>query len=315
LDIDAFVSELRLRGCSVHTLKAYRSDLSSFASFLRERRLRINQVTPTVAGQYIEQLGALSNPRSHAPGLRQATIERRVAALSSFFDWMGRRNPRLRNPFSILKNSRARIHRIVDPQGLAVDEASLKRLMHGVSNSRDKALIALFVASGLRLSELANLNVESISHISETLPDGSVRVYGTGTTLGKGKKERRFYFDSEAVDLIAEYLETRVDECPALFISQRGARLSQRAIQVTLATWCARLGLRHMHIHQLRHTFATRLANADIDAMVLRDLMGHSEFSTTTRYFRLAEETKARQYFSAMEFLAGPAQSEKPAEA
>jgi integrase len=107
----------------------------------------------------------------------------------------------------------------------------------------------------------------------------------------------------ETADLIGTYLSTRADECPALFISERRSRLSVRAIQQTFTTWCLKLGLKRFHIHQLRHSFATRLANADIDALVLRELMGHERFETTTRYFRLAEDTKARQYFSAMESL------------
>ena len=121
--------------------------------------------------------------------------------------------------------------------------------------------------------------------------------------MGKGSKERRFYFDSDTVQTIAHYLEDRTDTAPALFISERGTRLSQRAIQDTLACWCRKLGLNRFHIHQFRHAFATRLANANIDAMVLRDLMGHSRFETTTKYFRLAEENKAQQYYAAMESI------------
>jgi site-specific recombinase XerD len=95
-------------------------------------------------------------------------------------------------------------------------------------------------------------------------------------------------------------MESRSDHDPALFLSERKQRLSRRAIQEVLETWCARLGLKRFHVHQLRHTFATQLANAHIDAMVLKDLMGHERFETTTRYFKLSEETRARQYFGAM---------------
>ena len=78
--------------------------------------------------------------------------------------------------------------------------------------------------------------------------------------------------------------------------------MSVAAIQYTLRAWCQKLGIPHINVHRLRHTYATTLANANISSMVLKDLMGHSSLSTTTRYFELADTTLARGYFSAMEY-------------
>ena len=81
--------------------------------------------------------------------------------------------------------------------------------------------------------------------------------------------------------------------------------MSVRAIQDTLAKLCVRLGAPHINVHRLRHTYATRLANANISSIVLKELMGHQSFTTTQRYFKLADKTLARGYFSAMEFFKG----------
>jgi site-specific recombinase XerC len=79
--------------------------------------------------------------------------------------------------------------------------------------------------------------------------------------------------------------------------------MSVRAIQYTLDAWCKKLGFSHINVHRLRHTYATRLANANIDAMHLKALMGHSSFNTTQQYFKLTDKTLARGYFAAMEFV------------
>ncbi len=303
MNFSDFLSELQLREYSPATLKAYKGDLNHFSDFLRKQRLRVSQVMPEVIGAYRQEMRSATNHQSGTRGLSQATIDRRLAAVSSYYEYLRRRDRRRINPVAAIQSVRSRTSKIQDHQGKAVDEHSLDVLLQGIDNARDRAMFSLFLTSGLRLHELAKLNVESITEETEQDADGKTRTYGTGIVIGKGSKERRFHFDHDTVRTVAAYLETRTDTCQALFLSERGSRLSERAIQDTLARWCRKLGLNHMHVHQLRHTFATRLANANIDALVLRDLMGHSRFETTTRYFRLAEENKARQYFAAMESL------------
>lgn len=303
MNIEPFLKDLSERGYSGQTIRAYRSDLAQFASFIGARDLRSSQVTEEVVGEYIEQMkGAPNNSsgdRNH--GLAATTIERRLASLASYFAWLLMKDPRRRNPVSRFRDRRQLVRRVRHPQDKAAGEGELEVLMAGVENPRDKAILALFLTSGLRLTELAQLDISSIHRVEEKRPRGNARIYGTGTVLGKGAKERRFYFDDETVSLVEKYLASRNDESPALFLSQRGSRLSARAIEQMLTTWCRKLGIGHLHPHQLRHSYATRLANADIEALVLRDLMGHEDFRTTDGYFTMADETKARQYFAAME--------------
>jgi site-specific recombinase XerD len=103
--------------------------------------------------------------------------------------------------------------------------------------------------------------------------------------------------------ILSKYLLNRVDDNPALFLSERKQRMSVRAIQYTLGAWCRKVGYSHINVHRLRHSYATRLANANIDSMILKDLMGHRSLSTTQGYFKLTDTTLARGYFAAMEYL------------
>jgi site-specific recombinase XerD len=305
MDFSDFIVDLSLRGFSPETIKAYKSDLEFFGSYLEDRGLKLRQVTHTIVGEFRMYMTTLKG-RSESLGLAPATIDRRMAVLASFFEHLCRLNPRRKNPIQAFKERTPRRYRSRDYRGKAVDDPSMQALLDGIDSLRDRAMFSLFVASGLRLSELAQLDIDSLSEERETGSDDIERVLGTGTVIGKGNKQRRFYFDQDAIAAIAAYLETRTDNCPALFISQSDTRLSGRAIQYTLSTWCSRLGLKHIHPHSLRHTFATNLANANMDALVLQSLMGHANFETTTRYFRLAEDMKARQYYGAMEFVRGP---------
>jgi len=306
MDYEPYLAQLTLNSWSPETIKAYRSDLGFFNAFLRGRNLRITQVTPTVVGAYVEHMRQMPNPRFGKTGLAQTSIARRLAVLSGFFEFLrATTRPQLRNPITLFTR-RSRRPTNKNHVDKAIDEASLDILIQRIDNVRDRAIILLLLNSGLRLSELHRLDIASIQEVSEQEEDGTSRTFGTGRVVGKGLKERVFYFDVSAIAAIKEYLMTRKDTHPALFLSERKQRLSKRAIQDLVAGWCKRLGLRHWHPHNFRHTFGKTMANANMEAMVLRDLMGHSRFETTTRYFTLSEETRARQYFAAMEFVRGP---------
>jgi site-specific recombinase XerD len=300
LDFEPFLEHWRFKkNCSSATIRGYRNDLTLFAAFLLDRGIRrITQVDHSVINSYIENLQQRPNPRFDRTGLMGASIARRLAAVSSYFEYVrATTNPKLRNP---LKDLTRRWQKNDDPK--PVDDVTLEQLLNGISQLRDRVLISLFIATGLRVSEMYSLNRDSVQfHI---LVDGDKeRIQGQGEVTGKGSKRRTFFVDNETLVLYAEYLSTRKDDSPALFLSERRQRMSVRAIQYTLASWCRKLGLPHINIHRLRHSYATRLANSSIDSMILRQLMGHNDLSTTKRYFKLHDQTLARGYFSAMEFL------------
>ena len=299
MDIDPFIECLENSpDRSKDTIRAYRSDLVLFDRFLRTNKLRITQVTSAVVHDYIKHLEAQPNPRFGKVGLSRATVRRHLISIRRYFAFLkATTNPKLRDPTYGIK-----IGNLDNDDCKAVDESTIANLLEGVTSARDKVLISLFLSSGLRLSELHQLDRETIE-ADHTDKDGETSLFGTGEVVGKRRKKRRFYIDAETVDALVEYLVSRTDNSPALFISERRQRLSKRAIQYTLSTWCKRLGLSPMHIHQLRHQYATRLANAQIDSMVLKNLMGHADLKTTSRYFKLYDQTVAREYHAAMEIV------------
>jgi site-specific recombinase XerC len=258
----------------------------------------VTQVTSAVIHDYIKHLEAQPNPRLSKIGLSRATIRRHIISIRRYFAFLkATTNPKLRDPTYGIK-----IGNLDNDDCKAVDESTIASLLAGVTNARDKVLISLFLSSGLRLSELHQLDRGTIE-AGQADEGGETIRFGTGEVVGKRQKKRRFYIDAETVDALVEYLVSRTDNSPALFISERRKRLSKRAIQYALSTWCKRLGLLPLHIHQLRHQYATRLANAHIDSMVLKTLMGHGDLKTTSRYFKLYDQTVAREYHAAMEIV------------
>lgn len=282
---------------SLETIKAYRSDLKLFREYLASRRLRITQVNGAVIHDYMSHLNQQTNSRWGGPGLSRATRRRRLVAIRRYFEFLrATSNPKLRDPTYGIK-----VGHLNNDECKAVEETALSTLIDGIDVLRDKVLIALFLASGLRLSEIHQLDRDSIEVEQHTDRDGHERLIGTGEVLGKRHKRRRFYIDEETVHQLVDYLATRPDELAPLFLSERKQRLSKRAIQDTVQRWCHRLQVSPIHVHQFRHQYAVRLANAGIDTMVLKSLMGHDDLRTTNRYFKLYDQTVARQYHAAME--------------
>jgi site-specific recombinase XerC len=288
--IGPFVA-IKLAQGSPHTAKAYRTDLLRYCVFLRSRDvLDATVVSSRIANQYAQLL--------RDEGKKNATISRMLAALSSYCDYLRcEAAESLVNPFHKMPIRRT-LPGNVEPK--PIDSTLLELLLGGIDDLRDRAMFRMFAASGLRVSEMRSLNRDSISIIEEI--DGSKRtIVGVGEVVGKGNKKRKFYVDQVALIAYAEYVMSRKDAAAALFISERGTRISIRGIQFRLDYWCKRFGAPHFNVHRLRHSFATELANNDIDPTVLRDLLGHFSFITTMRYFKLSDKTVRRRYFAAMQ--------------
>ncbi len=302
MQIEDFMKTLELRTTSAETLRAYRADLEKFQAFLHARGLRANQATVETIEDFVRYRASMPT-RKQGKQLSPASVDRILSVLSSYYEFLRvRSNGRTRNPVNLY--TRPKVDNV---DFRALDDQTVLRLLHGITDVRDEAIIMVFLSSGLRFSELSQLNIDTIQQRSRKLPDGRVRTIGVGEVVGKGQKRRAFLIDEDALKALVAYLKVRgKDDNPALFISKRHQRLSCRSIQDILSRWCRRLKLTHAHVHQLRHTFATRMANAGMSALVLQELMGHSSFTTTRRYFAIRPERLAREYFSSMEFARGP---------
>jgi site-specific recombinase XerD len=301
MDFGPFLAHWRdNKNCSFQTIRSYRNDLKLFEAFLHDKSIsRLTQVDHGVINDYIQHMKQKANTRFGRTGLADSSIARRLAAVSGYFEYVrATTNPKMRNP---LRDLTRRWKKNNDPK--PVDSAILDQLIEGISNRRDRVLISLFLATGLRVSEMCQLNRGTIRFDVETNPNGDEQVGGSGEVTGKGNKRRTFFVDEETLQLYAEYLATRTDDNPALFLSERKQRISVRAIQYTLAAWCRKLGLAHINIHRLRHSYGSRLASANISSMVLMKLMGHDSYTTTQNYVKLHDTTLARGYFAAVEYL------------
>lgn len=283
------------------TLKAYKSDLKHFGLFLESQGInRVTQIDHALITRFINYMRDTAVGRGGRIGLADATIARRLAAISSFFDYCRASSDRkLHNPIDDFTN-RWKRNNLPKP----VERDTIDRLLSTIDSQRDKVLINLYLATGLRLSEMAQLNRSTIvieKHAGEG--SGVPLIIGVGKVLGKGDKVRDFYVSAKALVPFVRYLKERTDEHPALFLSERKQRMSERAMQERLAHWCRVAQVPHTNIHRLRHTYATRLINAGMDILQLKEVMGHASIATTLQYAKLADMTVARGYHSAMEFV------------
>jgi site-specific recombinase XerD len=310
MKIQEFIDELSVRSKSAETLRAYRQDLERFDVFLKLQGLRINQVKRSTIVAYTKYLEEThkqfedARDRIGAAPLSPATINRRLTVLSEYFIWaQGDSDKRVANPVALIKRPKVQNE---DPS--PVDEEDLQKLCDGITDPRDKAIFLVFVYSGLRLFELVKLNVGSIRPRRRKSSSGISEFYGFGTVIGKGGKKRNFIVGPVALKALQTYVASRKLSdlsCP-LFASDRGQRLGCRAIQKILARWCCEVGINHVRVHQLRHTFATRNVNAGMSMEVLKELLGHSKLTATQRYFKVRPERIQREYYAATEFPTEP---------
>ena len=296
MNIQAYLKNLATQTSSQETLRAYRQDLEMYEEFLRAKSLRVTQAKPSTITEFINHL-ANKNGGPLAP----ATVSRRLSVLSAFYEFLrDNSDGNITNPVQRVKRPK-----VNNEAPRAVDDNALATLIDGITDIRDKAIVLLFVYSGLRLSELRQLNKDSIVSRKRQAPDGTTQYFGTGEVIGKGRKRRHFMVGPAALQALGEYIKASrtKDQHPALFLSERHQRISCRAIQEVVSRWCKKLGVPHVHVHQLRHSFATRNVNAGMSATVLQELLGHAQLSTSQRYFRVKPDRLSREYFATMEFI------------
>ena len=272
-------SERRL---SRHTDENYRRDLKLVAEYCD--RASISDWR-SLDSQHIRSFAANEFRRGQSP----RTIQRRLSALRSFCNYLIREAELKANPADQVQAPKAR-KRL--PETLDADQMSrlLTFRTDDTLSVRDKAIMELFYSSGLRLSELVDLDLADVD-----LRDRTVRV------TGKGNKTRMVPIGRFAVDALVAWLKERSAIAAAgedaLFVSQRGGRLLQRAVQVRIDRWAKLQGLGvHLHPHMFRHSFATHLLESSQDLRAVQELLGHANISTTQVYTHLDFQHLAKIY-------------------
>ncbi len=184
MDFEPFLTAFETtRKCSVQTIKAYRSDLRMFEAFLRDQSIfRLSQVNHATISDYIKHMREKANPRFNRMGLRDSSIARRLAAVSSYFAFVrATSEEKLNDPFNALPTRWQQ-----DKTPKPVDDLTLDLLITGMSNLRDRTLFTLFLSTGLRISEMQQLNCDSIIVDVEGDRTGKEHFFGSGEVVGKG---------------------------------------------------------------------------------------------------------------------------------
>lgn len=283
--LDKYWNYLRIeRQVSPHTLSNYQRQLNRIVEILRENGISSWQaVTPSVVRFILAQ--------SHKEGLKEKSLSLRLSALRGFFTYLIQQEELKVNPATGISAPKQGNHL---PKN--IDAEQVQKLLSNDSKEpidiRDKAILELLYSSGLRLSELQGLNLNSVNTRSR-----EVKV------LGKGNKERVVPFGRYASNAIQQWLKVRLLFNPkddALFVSQLGNRMTHRSIQKRLEIWGVKQGLTsHLNPHKLRHSFATHMLEASSDLRAVQELLGHSNLSTTQIYTHLNFQHLAEVYDSA----------------
>jgi len=287
--LTAFLEHLRLnRNASAHTAAAYESDISQFLDFAAQYLERPNLEPGDLGLGTIRAFMAELYRQGHA----RTSVARKLSALRAFGRYLKREGLIETDP-ATLAASPKRERKV--PAHLTIDEMERLLEMPDVSDPlgcRDRAILELFYASGLRLSELVGLDLEDVN-----LRGRMVRV------MGKGAKERLVPFNSATEESIrawltkravllaqspkprAQSLKPRVPSREPVFLNFRGARLTGRSVQRLVARYVASCSTRFgISPHALRHSFATHLLQRGADLRAIQELLGHVQLSTTQRY-------------------------------
>ncbi len=261
---------------SLHTVTAYRRDLTDLVDFLNEK-LRIADLSMVTTPH-------LSNFVRSLRSLQASSVARKVAAIKSFFKYLLREGLITRNPASILQPPKVP-KRL--PTFMTIDD--VLRLMSPITESdpfplaRDSMILRMFYATGMRISELCGLNLDDLD-----LDDCLVRVFG------KGRKERVVPFGESTLPLLQTYLRIRAAfvarQAPesALFLDAKGERMDRPQVYERVRARVEELALTyHVTPHTLRHTFATHLLEGGADVRAIQELLGHASLATTQKYTHL----------------------------
>ncbi len=285
--MDEFLRQLKVvRKSSEHTVRAYARDLNDFVAFLQSEGVKEwRQVTTNLLRQYLNWL--------FAQGYQRRSIARKLSSVRSFFRFLARMGYISVNPALDLKQPRL-------PQKLptVLEVSEIEKLLSSPDTStprglRDRAILELLYATGLRVSEVASLRISDID-FAEKL----VRV------KGKGGKERIALLHDEALNWLERYLtESRPlflqrgkQVTDIVFVSQKGTPLTVRQIHRIVDGYAKKVLGRRISPHALRHSFATHLLEGGADLRVIQELLGHSSLAATQIYTRLSRTHLKRVY-------------------
>ena len=284
--ISSFLKHLSVeKRLAKNTVLSYQRDLKSLEKFITEQK---NRTLETSTGADVKDFVASDFKK----GLSARTIQRKTSAIRAFFDFLEEIEEIKVNPAKNIRSpkTKSNLPRTIDPD-------QITKILKGSSNTvfevRDKAMLELFYSCGLRLSELVGLNLTDVSLAESSL-----------VVLGKGNKERILPIGKKAKEALLKWLKRRGQvrknqntSVKALFLSNRGTRISRRNVQKRLAVWGMKLGVAEkIYPHKIRHSFATHLLESSQDLRAVQELLGHENIGTTQIYTHLDFQHLAKIY-------------------
>lgn len=278
--IDHFIYYLAVeRGLAENTLSSYLGDLNKFSVFLEQEEINISQVDSNVLLTYIMHL--------KKSGKSSSTIHRHIAAIKSFFHFLVLEGVLFNNPANDTKSPKLPKKL---PSVLSVTE--IEKILEQPSlltktGIRDKAMLELLYASGLRVSEMISLNLDNLN-----LEEGFLRC------TGKGLKQRIVPIGSVAIYHIDNYLKKgrvflvnqKRSAKNALFLNHFGTRLTRQGFWKIIKKYAANAGIKNITPHTIRHSFATHLLENGADLRSVQEMLGHADIATTQVYTHLTQK-------------------------
>lgn len=263
--LQRFISSKRLEGCSEKTLHYYVATLEKMLEILN---LSIQEIQTDDLRNYLSYYQSTNHSS-------KVTIDNMRRIFSSFFSW-------LEDEEYILKSPVRRIHRIKTSRVVkdVFSDEEIERMREKCTNSRDLAMLDLFLSTGIRVGELVTLNISDINFEERQC-----------VVLGKGNHQRIVYFDAKTKIHLQEYIDTRTDPSPALFVSFRKPyqRLTIAAVEVRLKQIGEKAHIQNVHPHKFRRTLATMAIDKGMPVEQVQQLLGHIRIDTTMHYAMVNE--------------------------
>ena len=255
-----FLDAKRIEGCSDRTLQYYRVTVEHM----------LGQIPTPIRKISTEEIRAYLVEYQKKSLCSKVTVDNIRRNISSFFSWLEEED-------YILKSPMRRIHKIRTKTVVkeVISDETIEKMRDGCNEIRDLAMIDLLYSTGIRVGELVRLNISDLD-----LEQRECVVFG------KGDKERRVYFDAKAKVHLMEYIDSRKDNNPALFVSldRRHNRLEISGVEIRLRQLSRRLSLDRIHPHKFRRTMATRAIDKGMPIEQVQKILGHSQIDTTMQY-------------------------------
>ena len=277
--IDEFIEMLWLeKGLSDHTQQSYRTDLTKLAVYCNNEGIKdISVLTSEQVQGYLAH--------RHQEGLSTRSTQRAMSAMRAFYIFLISKQVRVDSPVSSLSNPKTAKTLPTSLSEREVETLLAAPLTDDPVECRDKSMLEVLYATGLRVSELIGLTLDQVS-----LQQGVVRV------TGKGNKERLVPLGEEAIEWLLVYIKNArpvlaTKQTDVVFLSKRGQKMTRQTFWHRIKYYAVKAGIeQHLSPHTLRHAFATHLLNHGADLRVVQMLLGHSDLSTTQIYTHVATE-------------------------